>query len=432
MLFRKILLKIAPFLREVKAQVLTILGKRQMARNNSRPASNKGRFVLLSLGGNRGSSFVASAVKSLGFDLHIVSPVYPSRESFYARSWIKHPLFNDYEVLRALVAAIDPLAILVEQKNILLPIKARLNADLNLVDYGDQSHRTSNSKIKLREAIDAAKAPNIPWCLLENYKPEQFPYPFVLKPETGTGSRGITVVHQASDMEMALAKLASLEQDETVGGGIMLEAVIEGRQFDVEGVYKDGNCYPLSLTEEKYDLINNALPSAWYLFSPPVDDELREGLLAKAAEFTKALGVRNGAFHCEMRVNSNGDIYAIDYSNRMGYPILVSECCGYSFPEAYVRVMAGEEPDFSDLQLGSVFQRFVRNKRELSNFRKLMRDHPEHVVQKNMLGSIVGGVRTYARIALRARSFQELRDLLAQYDLVPSEWSEYYSENSSD
>jgi len=198
-----------------------------------------------------------------------------------------------------------------------------------------------------------------------------------------------------------------------------------------EGVYKDGKCFPLSLTEEKYDLIDNALPSAWYLFSPPVANELRESLLSWAADFTKVLGVRNGAFHCEMRVNADNEIFAIDYSNRMGYPLLVSECCGYSFSEAYVRVMAGEEPDFSNLLQESVYQRFVRNRYEFTNFKRLMREHPENVVQKNMLGGYVGGIRTYARIAIKADGFNELRNLLAQYDLEPKEWSEYYPQNAS-
>ncbi len=313
-----------------------------------------------------------------------------------------------------------------EQRNILLPIKARLNTELGLVDYGDKSHRTSNSKIELRTAIDDAGEPNIKWCLLSDCNPKEFPLPYVIKPETGTGSRGITVVEEEKDIEFAMDKLAGLENDETVGGRIFVEEVIRGRQFDVEGVYLDGECFPLSLTEEHYDQVGKALPSSWYLFSPPVGEETRARILNAAKRFTKALGVKNGAFHCEMRLDAKGGIYAIDYSNRMGYPLLVSECCGYNFPEEYVKVMAGQSPDHQNLRQRTVFQRFIRSQKELKGYRELMNENPEIVIEKRMLGSIVGGVETFARIALRSEDFEELSSVLVKYDIVPPQWYDYY------
>jgi len=423
---RELLLKVAPYLRKVKSNLIGLRGRILILKRQLGGPSTKGTMVLLSLGEGKGSPYVASAVDSLGYDLVVVSNKFPMLESPYTKKWIQCDPFGDFKKLKEKIKSVSPIAVLVEQRNILLPIKARLNMELNLVDYGDKSHKTSNSKVELRQAVDDKGASNIPWCLLEDYTPDNFPFPFVIKPEIGTGSRGITIVENKSDLDEALEKLKSLENDETVGGRIFIEAVFVGRQFDVEGIYKDGEFTPLSLTEEQYDIIDKSLPSAWYLFSPPIDTELHAKLIESAKQFTKALGVKNGAIHCEMRVTKDNDIYVIDYSNRMGHPHLVSESCGYFFPKAYVEVMAGLDPDFSNLQENTVFQRFVRSKSELASYIKLMEENPKLVIQKNMLGSHVGGIATYARIALRSKSFDDMATLLYKYNILPKEWADLY------
>jgi len=424
---RDLLLKAAPALRKAKYSLIGLKGKAGIAARKYIPQSPKGTLVLLSLGEGKGSPFVARAVMTQGYDLYVVSAKFPLLESPYTKKWIQCDPFGNYEKLKSAVSAVKPIAVLVEQRNILLPIKAKLNKDLGLVDYGDLSHKTSNSKIELRKAVDSAGTPNVSWCLLEDYRPENFSFPFVVKPETGTGSRGITIVESESDFKVAMKKLKQLESDETVGGSIFIEEMITGRQFDVEGVYLNGKCYPLSVTEEQYDAIDNSLPSAWYLFSPPIGDTLKSKIVDAAKSFTEALGVRNGAFHCEMRLNNKGELFVIDYSNRMGYPLLVSECCGYSFPESYVKVMTGSDPELSDVQANSVFQRFVRSEQELKAFKLLMKENPDSVIQKNMLGSFVGGIKTYARIAIRAKNFTTMHELLRRYDLIPTQWTEYYN-----
>jgi len=425
---RNYVIQVAPALRNLKNHYIGINSRIKYFLNRKRYNLSNGKtLVLLSLGGGKGSPFVARAVSKLGFNLVVAAPTFPRYEAQYANLWIKSNVLTDYESLKTKIEKQKPIAVLVEQRNILLPVKARLNTDLNLVDYGNLSHKTSNSKIELRLAIDRAKKPNIPWALLKDYQSQLVKFPFVLKPEKGTGSRGITIIEKESDLKIAFEKLKSLEADETVGGRIMVEGMIKGRQFDVEGVYFNGDFYALSVTEEHYEATSNALPSSWYLFSPPIDKNLRTKLISAAQTFTQALGVRNGAFHCEMRVSESGDIYAIDYSNRMGYPLLVSECSGYSFPELYVKVMAGERPELNNLKENTVFQRFVRSQKEYDSYSELMKAHPRHVVQKNILGSYVGGVKTYARIALKHKSFDDLKGMLNDYNLIPKEWENIYN-----
>lgn len=413
-------------LRAARDQGAMLRGRLHVRRNSRRAPSGKGNIVLLSLGGGKGSPYVARAVANLGYNLVVACKVFPRHESRYARKWLDCDPFGDYDQLLAQVREINPVAVLVEQRNILLPIKAKLVADLGLRPYGHLSFKTSNSKIELRRAVDKAGEPNISWSLLSDYVPGKVPFPFVLKPETGTGSRGITIVESAADLDTARRRLEELADDETVGGDVFLEAVISGRQFDVEGIYIDGKPHALSVTEEHYDKVGNALPSAWYLFSPPVGEEVRARIIDAAFRFTKALGCINGAFHCEMRMNGNGELFVIDYANRMGYPHLVSECAGKSFPEAYVLAMAGEPQRFDQVKQGIVFQEYIREQAKYDRYRKLVRKHPELVIQQNMVPFRTAGVPMLGRVAIRSASFETLMELLREYDIVPPQWPAYY------
>ena len=422
-----IIIRFAPELRFIKSMLQAAVGMVHCyVLSRLKPKSSKGRFVLLTLGAGKGSSFVAKEVARQGYDLVLIAPHFPRIESRFAIKWVKADLFSDYGVLKEKVVRENPIAVLVEQRNILLPIKARLNHDLGLVDYGLKSCVTSNSKIELRNAIDEAGLPNIPWSELQEEGTGILEFPFIFKPETGTGSRGISVVRNDQDLVSARKQLRNLEQDETVGGRVMLEKCIEGRQFDVEGVASNGSYTFLSLTEEHYDIVGQALPSSWYLFSPPLTEAMRSAINAAAAEFLGALGVQYGAFHCEMRVDAQGGIYAIDYSNRMGYPLLVSHCCGLSFPGAYVKVMAGESIDKNIIEHNSVFQQYIREEADLRKFKSLVSENPKSLVQKNFIGANVGGVYNHARYAIKASSFQQMNELLNQYDLVPASWINYY------
>ncbi len=97
--YRSILFKAAPHLRSVKSLFLAAIGRLAILKKRFSSKSPKGLMVLLSMGGGKGSPFVAGAVKRAGFDLCVVSQTFPARESPYANSWIKCDPFGDFDVL---------------------------------------------------------------------------------------------------------------------------------------------------------------------------------------------------------------------------------------------------------------------------------------------------------------------------------------------
>lgn len=415
-----------PAARLARTVLFNARGAALMAARRLRGPSPKGTVALMSLGGTRGSLYLARAAWRLGYDVHVFSPDFPTYESRFSAAWTKADLINNYEADRKKVAAAKPKAVLVEYRNIFLPAVANLHRELGLRDFGDISHRTSNSKSAFRKAIDDAGLANLKWCTLDDYAPGKVPMPFVVKPDKGTGSRGVTFVETPAGIDEALAKREALRDDPTIGGPMVIEQFIEGRQFDVEGVAFDGEYHILTLTEEHYERTGSAFPSSWFLFSPPIDPALQARLFERVKKLLKALGVVNGGFHVESRIGADGEIYPIDYSNRMGYPELVSAACGYSFLQLYVKTMTGEDWTPPVPKFRSIYQTYIMDAQEWENMKRLLRTEKDCLEDVRTSGAVMAGVYVHGRIALRTETFDEMLALLRKYDLVPKEWKAFY------
>jgi len=399
--------------------------KNKILRKNSQCI---GSVVLLSLGGRLGSPMLAHRLALRGYEVHVLSKRFPGHEMRHAHRWHMVDVLNDNVELKRITQILEPVGIFSEARNVLLPAKAKLRESQGLRSMGPDSWLTSTSKIAFRESIDAAGLTNLKWAKTVNNILPELAFPYVLKPDKGTGSRGVFLVQSEEDRIKAIKELSELKETVTVGGEYIAEAYIEGRQFDVEGICRDGNPYALSITEECYENVDHAFPSLWYLFSPPITEKLRNNLLDTAHKVIKAAGVISGAWHCEMRVASDGRILPLDYSNRMGYPRMVTECSGVDFLEAYIDSLS-DEAEFKEPtpKRGTVYQRFLRTERENKAFSNLASAHPQHIIEFRTQNMVVAGVNRYGRISIRAASFEELRQLLAFRGLEPDEWLALYN-----
>lgn len=425
-MFRK---KYYELIRECKSYVLGVLG---LCRNCivdifkiNRSKSRK-NVVLVSLGGRFGSPMLAQRLVSLGFDVHVFSKKMPGHELSVAHKWHRIDPQVDYDTLLEKVKSIDPKGIFSESRNILLPIVSALQNDIGIRSLGVSGPESSNSKVAFRTSLDLGKGTNVIWKkyspVLDNY----LRFPFVVKPDRGTGSRGVYLVENEDELH-EVNSLINEEQDSNVfGGGKIQEQFIEGRQFDVEGVSRDGICYPLSVTEERYERVGKSFPSLWYLFSPPINENMRQSVIDAAKEAIISCGVQNGAWHCELRIDENGVIYPIDYSNRMGYPKMVSECAGIDFLELYIRTLVDEEFSAPSVSRGTVFQHFIDTKDKHEIYLKLAKENPDNIIEFRKLGINLPAVTRFGRISIRAENFVSLVELLKKYELLPNEWEAMY------
>ena len=125
-----------------------------------------------------------------------------------------------------------------------------------------------------------------------------------------------------------------------LGDQCFIEEYVDGEQYDVEGIACRGRFHVLCVVREYYEAEPPYFPPKFFLFNPPITDDLKRRLMTAAEDAIKCLGVENGAWHCEFRVDKEGKIFLLDYANRMGYSSLVSVASGCSFEGNYVDIMA--------------------------------------------------------------------------------------------
>jgi len=408
-------------LRELKAQLFGLSSRLHMTKNRLSHRS-KPKVLLLSFGGSEGSPMLSKAAYDLGYAVHVLAPKFPAYECRYAIEWSKVNAVDNVDGAISLAKNIKPIAALVEIRNVLLPAKKKIHSALSLRDFGEVSFQTSNSKIRAREILDKTSLRNVPWTTLDKFENKEIDFPVIVKPETGSGSKGVTFVQSSEELKKARENISALSNDPTVGGRILVEQYIDGDNYDVTGIIRDGEIYPFTVQLMNFTPINGAMPPSFYLHNPPMSPMFREQLIETAHSYVTALGVKVGAFTCELRQNKNGELYQTDFANRIATPATVSKAAGNSLNEYYVRSMCEEIFSKPKLQQNCVYQRFVRDPAELSKFNNLLSKYPDMAVDVRKLTSKYAGVDTLARIAIWAPNFGEMNLRLNEFNLVPEEF----------
>lgn len=377
--------------------------------------------VLLSMGGQRGSPILARELRVRGYEVILVSKDAPSYEAKYISSWIRADATDRSSLEARLgdIKEISPVLVVSEMKNVLLPGVSYLTNELGLVGVSQKGAENSNSKVMFRDALESAGVGNCRWGVVEEGNGLDIPYPVVVKPDRGTGSRGVILVEGSAGLREATSMLSN---DPLVGGSFMYEQVMEGDQYDIEGVTANGEHTVVIRVFEKYERVSGKFPTGWYLLNCPLSEEKQAALDAYVKSCLDALGVVEGAWHIEVKEISDNVFSAIDFSNRMGYPNLVSAAIDRSFPGLYIDALRRDMNYDKERSFGSeymVFQKYIYTREEAALFRALAASERLEVVEFKDTRNAVGGVDLFGRIAFRFKCVRELSRALSHYGLNP-------------
>ena len=363
--------------------------------------SRKKPILVLSLGKEGAAHNVCAAVTSLGYKAVLVCPIPTFLEMKTCSDWVRlHPLHNEKKI-RTFTKRIAPLAVVVESKNLLLPLQEKLAKQQNLVGVSDLAATTSCDKKKFREALEKAGIVQVGW---DTTAPPSFPC--VIKPCSGTQSKGVSLVQDGEGVEKAVlfAKQAS-----TGDAKVLFEEYVEGAQFDVEGVAFQGQVQTLCIVQESYGEGKKTFGPNFFLFNPELD--LEQEVIAAAEKVVKAAGVREGAWHCELRLK-NGVPVPLDYANRMGYPDLVTLATGIPIVKKYVQTMLGISPFPFTPKKRAVIARYVREEKELESWGVFKKKFPQFVKKYKTAPFSFSTDKYLGYVLLSAPSYGVLREAL--------------------
>ncbi len=175
--------------------------------------------------------------------------------------------------------------------------------------------------------------------------------PVVVKPTHGSGSRGVALVSSDDELHSVLARAQS-EGLFDAEGGLLIESVLSGCEYGVDGVVVDRQCNLLSLRSK----IISPLPYRVAIeYTGPIrlDDVLEAEVQKTMQAAVTALGLNDCLVHADIMIDMGKKVSVIEVSGRpSGFGLgleLLPACLGINPVEQTIRMMLGDEFNFEPL-----------------------------------------------------------------------------------
>lgn len=162
-------------------------------------------------------------------------------------------------------------------------------------------------------------------------------FPLIVKPTDRSGSRGVALTHQPTELKKAIEDALS----ESIEKQVVIEEYIEGNEISVEAISYKGEHFILAITDKittgppYFVELEHHQPSA-------LSEEQVRQVHQATFKALNALGVQFGASHSEFKLDQNGQIFVIEVGARMGGDFigshLVQLCTEYDFLKSIIDV----------------------------------------------------------------------------------------------
>jgi biotin carboxylase len=126
-------------------------------------------------------------------------------------------------------------------------------------------------------------------------------YPCVLKPLGLSASRGVIRANGAEEFAAAFRRIARIGERH-----LQVEGYIPGREFAVEGLVTAGQLQPLAIFDKPDPLEGPFFEESIYVTPSRQPAAVQQDLLDTVARAVRALGLRHGPVHAELRHNAEG------------------------------------------------------------------------------------------------------------------------------
>jgi biotin carboxylase len=164
-------------------------------------------------------------------------------------------------------------------------------------------------------------------------------YPAIVKPVDRSGSKGVTKVLNATELEAAV--LNALES--SLCKQAIVEEFIEGVEVSVEMISFNGIHYDLAITDKETSGAPHFVELAHHQPSQ-LPQNIQKEIFAASIKGLDALDIKNGASHPEFIISSNG-IFVTEIGARMGGDFIGSDLVylstGYDFLKGVIQVALG-------------------------------------------------------------------------------------------
>jgi len=161
-------------------------------------------------------------------------------------------------------------------------------------------------------------------------------YPLIVKPVAGSGSRGVSLVHDATGLPAALAHAAD--------GELLVEEYLTGRNLTVDVFMRGGAAAFTGITEKRivpgphFVIGGHTCPAA-------LDEPTRARVEATAATLCRAVDLADGPANLDVVLGADGAIRVLELNARLcgnAVPLLMRAVYGVDTVAALVSLAVGE------------------------------------------------------------------------------------------
>ncbi len=209
----------------------------------------------------------------------------------------------------------------------------------------------ATNKAEMREALAEG---NVPIPEFHRVKTEEayrtaiacFEEKCIVKPADNSGSRGVYLINNVKD-EVQVAEAFEHSKQYSRSGEIVVEEYMEGPEVSVETMSMDGICHVVQITDK---LTTGAPYFVEMGHNQPsmLPEEVKEDIRQVAMAANRAIGIKNGPSHTEIKVTKCG-AKVVELGARLGGDCitthLVPLSTGVNMVELCIRIAMGEKPE---------------------------------------------------------------------------------------
>lgn len=195
---------------------------------------------LLIVGGRLQGSEAAYLARKAGWDTLLVDRRADPPAAGLADTVVRADITADEAVTAKLISACDAVLPACENDDTLAWLAARVPAWGTPLLFDLDAYRVTSSKLASRRLFERLAVP----------QPRAWPdgdYPLVVKPSAASGSDGVTVVHDAQQLQTQRRRL------EEAGHAVVVEEFVAGPSLSLEVLAWDGRAVPLQVTGLEFD-----------------------------------------------------------------------------------------------------------------------------------------------------------------------------------
>ena len=214
---------------------------------------------------------------------------------------------------------------------------------LGLIGNSSDCTRVTTNKCSMRARLSEAGLPCPKYSQssdMEKLKNTCGEFPLIVKPTDRSGSRGVTLVRNELELQLAIVRAHVL----SFTYGHIVEQFISGAEYSIEMISWQGVHYFLQITEKETSGAPYFVEKGHHQ-PAQMPESMKSNIISIVTSSLNSLGIEYGASHSEIIVTPQNEIFIVEIGARMGGDYigshLVELSTGYDYLKGAIEIALG-------------------------------------------------------------------------------------------